>query len=172
MAVGTDVFLSHNWGRDELGRDNHERVSLINKELMKVGYKTWFDGDKLTGNIDEEITNGIEQTKGVIIFITQKYYEKVTGTDDKDNCKKEFMYASRIRAKSKMIPVVMEKGMRDTRKWRGLVSYYLGGEMFVDMSGDLEDKTYVSQQIELLEKELRSKRIHPQQGIFCSCFTF
>lgn len=28
----TDVFLSHNWGTDELGRNNHQRVLIINKE--------------------------------------------------------------------------------------------------------------------------------------------
>ena len=43
MALDTDVFLSHNWGKDESGRDNHQRVSLINKELKECGYETWFD---------------------------------------------------------------------------------------------------------------------------------
>ena len=39
MAPGTDIFLSHNWGKDETGRDNHERVSIINKELQKLAIK-------------------------------------------------------------------------------------------------------------------------------------
>ena len=54
MAARTDVFLSHDWGKDEYGRDNHQRVSLINDELKARGYKTWFDEEKLAGNIDME----------------------------------------------------------------------------------------------------------------------
>ena len=59
MATGADVFLCHNWGSDESGRDNHQRVSLINKELLQGGYKTWFDEDKITGKIDEKMAQGI-----------------------------------------------------------------------------------------------------------------
>ena len=172
MELRTHVFLSYDWGKDELGRDNHERVSLINKALTNVGYKIWFDGDKMAGNIDEKIAQGIEQTEGVVVFITRNYHEKVNGTNDKDNCRKEFMYASRTKARSKMIPVVMEKSMCSTSKWSGLVGYHLGGEMFVDMSGDLKNKIYVSEQMKCLKKELQFKGIHPQPGIFCSYYTF
>jgi repressor of nif and glnA expression len=45
----TATFLTHDWGRDELGRDNHARVSFVNGELKKRGYSTWFDSDKMTG---------------------------------------------------------------------------------------------------------------------------
>lgn len=45
----TDVFLSHNWGEDIHGRDNHERVKKINKLLKDRGYKTWCDEEKMTG---------------------------------------------------------------------------------------------------------------------------
>ena len=38
MAAGTDVFLSHNWGKDGSGRDNHYRLSLINKGLKELDY--------------------------------------------------------------------------------------------------------------------------------------
>ena len=51
MAHTADVFLSHNWGVDNSGRDNHFRVSLINKELQYIGYKTWFDGDRMKGDL-------------------------------------------------------------------------------------------------------------------------
>ena len=39
----TDLFLSHNWSPDEKGRNNHDRVSVINEALKKLGYKCWFD---------------------------------------------------------------------------------------------------------------------------------
>ena len=126
----------------------------------------------MAGNIDEKIAQGIEQNQGVIVFITRNYHNKVNSTNDKDNCKKEFMYASRVKGKSRMIPIVMGESMRSTSKWSGLVGYHLGGEMFVDMSGDLENKTYVSQQMEALKKELQFKGIHLQPGVFCSYFGF
>ena len=166
MADHTDVFLSHNWGEDEDGRDNHKRVSFINEELKTHGYKTWFDEEKLAGNIDEKMAQGIDQTKGVIIFITRRYYEKVNGENAGDNCKKEFQYASKVKTPARMVPVVMEKSTRDLTPWSGLVGINLGGEMYVDMSGDMENKTYLSQQMELLLKQLQSKGIQPLQGNF------
>ena len=42
----TDVFLSHNWGLDELGRNNHERVSKLNTALKHCNILTWFDSGK------------------------------------------------------------------------------------------------------------------------------
>ena len=45
----THVFLTHNWGQDT-GHNNHQRVSAVNDELIKRGYCTWFDDDRMTGN--------------------------------------------------------------------------------------------------------------------------
>ena len=166
MADHTDVFLSHNWGEDEDGRDNHKRVSFINEELKTRGYKTWFDEEKMAGNIDVKMAQGIDQTKGVIIFITRKYYEKVNGENAGDNCKKEFQYASKVKTPARMVPVVMEKSARDLTPWSGLVGINLGGEMYVDMSGDMENETYLSQQMKLLLRQLQTKGIQPLQGNF------
>ena len=166
MAARTDVFLSHDWGKDEYGRDNHQRVSLINDELKARGYKTWFDEEKLAGNIDMEMTQGIEQTEGVIAFITRRYYEKVNGENARDNCQKEFQHASEIKTRAKIVPVVMEESMRDATPWKGLAGINIGREMYVDMSGDIENKAYLNQKMELLLRQLQSKGIQPVQGIF------
>ena len=144
MESRTDVFLHHNWGDDDSGRDNHQRVDVIKNELKARGYKTWFDAEKMTGNIDQKMAQGIAQTKGVIVFITQKYHEKVNDKNAGDNCQKEFMYASRKKTRLNVVAVVMETCMRDTSTWSGLVDFYLGGEMYVDMSGDFENKTFKS----------------------------
>ena len=172
MALGTDIFLSHNWGKDELGRDNHQRVSLINKELKECGYETWFDEEKMEGNIVKQMCQGIDQTKGIIVFITRRYLKKVNGEDNSDNCKLEFNYASRRKTSSKMVAVVMDKSMHDTKTWTGSVGMHLGGEMYVDMSGDLENKTYITQQLKLLQRQLQSKGIRPLSGILYSYFIF
>ena len=111
MSHQTDVFLSHNWGKDELGRDNHVRVSKINEELKKRGYRTWFDEERMKGHIINRMAEGIEQTTGVIVFITKNYLDKVTGETANDNCRREFDYAVRTRTSSKMVAVVMEQDL-------------------------------------------------------------
>ena len=168
MSARTDVFLSHDWGKDEYGRDNHQRVSLINDELKARGYITWFDVEKLAGNVDVEMAQGIEQSEGVIAFITRRYYEKVNGENARDNCQKEFQHASEIKTRAKIVPVVMEESMRDATPWKGLVGINIGKEMYVDMSGDIENKAYLNQKMELLLRQLQSKGIQPVQGIFFS----
>ena len=70
MTHNTYIFLSHNWGIDKLGKDNHCRVSLINKGLQNFGYQTWFDEDRMRGDIFEKMAKGIEHKKNSIVFIT------------------------------------------------------------------------------------------------------
>ena len=118
------------------------------------------------------MAQGIEHTEAVIVFLTREYHEKVNGKKAGDNCKKEFIYASEKQTRSKMIPVVMEECMLNSKTWRGLVGINLCREMYVDMSGDLEDNHYLSQQMELLKNELQSKGIHPGQGMLFSYFFF
>ena len=163
--VYTDVFLSHNWGKDSV---NHKKVSLINKKLIEQGYKTWFDEKNMWGCIDKKMQQGIEDTKGVIVFLTSEYHKKVNGENAGDNCQKEFICASHKKTRSKMVPVVLEKCMLNTSTWGGLLDFNLCREKYVDMSGDLEDNLYLSQQMELLKIELQSKGIHPAQGMLCS----
>ena len=54
-----DVFLSHNWSKDELGRSNHNRVGKINNYLTQRGVKTWFDEEQLKKL--ESTATGLEQ---------------------------------------------------------------------------------------------------------------
>ena len=185
MSYQTDVFLSHNWGKDELGRDNHVRVSKINEELKKRGYRTWFDEERIKGHIVNRMADGIEQTKGVIVFITKKYHDKVTGDTANDNCRREFDYAVRTRTSSKMVAVVMEQDLCDTIKWKRSIGMDLGGKMFINKSGELNDKNYLNQKMKLLQNELQFMGIEPSNnvkwndanlqpptGIFCFSFSF
>ena len=59
----TDFFLSHDWGTDEVGRNNHDRVAKVNDKFKEMGFATWFDQDKLSGNIMDQMAKGIETTK-------------------------------------------------------------------------------------------------------------
>ena len=41
------AFLTHNWGNDEEGRRNHDRVALVHAELKLLGLSCWFDEERM-----------------------------------------------------------------------------------------------------------------------------
>jgi hypothetical protein len=134
------VFLTHDWGK-ELGHDNHARVRRINEELQKRGFSTWFDNDRMQGNIMEQMSQGIDQSALVLVFVTRRYVEKVAGSDATDNCKLEFEYSHRRKGVQQlMLPVVMEERMRDGKTWGGAVGMALGGVLYVDMAEGGDNK--------------------------------
>ena len=73
----TNVFLAHCWGKDGSGRDNHARVSRMNDKLKARGVTTWFDADRMVGNIQQQMAEGIDSTCCMLIFITEAYHDKV-----------------------------------------------------------------------------------------------
>ena len=125
----TDCFLTHDWGTDQYGRNNHDRVARINEDLKKRGFITWFDSDRMIGNIVAQMTSGIDNCQFVIVFITLNYIQKVGGTNTNDNCQIEFGYAQRRLGASKMISVVMEERVRNPNSWIGAVG---GRNLFIN----------------------------------------
>jgi hypothetical protein len=98
---------------------------------------TWFDSDRMTGDVVDQMINGIDNASVIIVFVTQRYLNKVNGSDANDNCRKEFKYAAQRKSSTKMIPVVMEPRMKDIRgSWSGLVQMELGNILYVDFSND------------------------------------
>jgi hypothetical protein len=62
------VFLTHDWGEKGV---NHRRVSKVNKILKeKYGLTTWFDEDRMDGDVRTTMTKGIENSMCMVIFIT------------------------------------------------------------------------------------------------------
>ena len=115
-----DCFLTHDWGTDKLGRNNHDRVVLVNEGLKKRGVKAWLDQERMRGDIVHQMTEGIEDSSVLVVFITENYIMKVAGKGPNganDNCKVEFDYGVRRLGASMILPVVMEPICRDTRKW-------------------------------------------------------
>ena len=138
----TEVFLSHNWGDDDLGRDNHARVVKINDLLVDAGYVTWCDSEQMIGDVVDRMVEGIDHTQAVIVFVTKRYMEKrMTTANIQDNCKKEFKYAVRRHTEAKMIPVIMEPEMKDCSKWSGPLAMELGGTLWVDLSDTAFDSS-------------------------------
>ena len=164
MEHKTDVFLSHCWGKDELGCDNHVRVSLIYKELQKYGYLTWLDEEQIKDEIVNQMADRIQGAQGVIVFITKRYHDNVNGKRANNNCKLEFDFAVRIKT-HKLLAAIMEKDMRNTSKWNRSDGMYLGGKMFIDMSEEFDDQEYLGWNIKLLLKRLNFLEITPSNTI-------
>lgn len=134
-GIKTVFFASHNWGEQQ---NVHSRVRIIVSAFKEAGLPVWFDDERLTGNIDAQITRGIDETGVFVAFITKDYVEKVKNGADSartDWCSVEFNYASNMKT-DKMIAVVMEPEMLDQTKWRGPVGSRLGGSLFVDFTSN------------------------------------
>ena len=65
LSTKTHVFLTHDWGMDEQGRDNHGRVAKVNKWLKAHNIVTWFDEDRMKGNILQQMFQGIDNSRYV-----------------------------------------------------------------------------------------------------------
>lgn len=135
LAKRTDCFLSHDWGTDASGRNNHQRVAAINEQLKAHGLITWFDAEQMEGDIVDKMCEGIDNTDCVVVFVTSNYMSKVGGANAADNCKKEFSYAARRKGQS-MLAVCMEETMRNPNDWTGPVGMNLGGSLYIDLSSD------------------------------------
>ena len=77
--------------------NNHTRVSKINSALNSWGFETWFDDDRLIGQIEQQIIGGIDNTSVLLVFITKQYMVKLNGNNPEDNRQKEFTYAKGIK---------------------------------------------------------------------------
>ena len=72
----------------------------------------------MQGNVIEKMCEGIDDSYVIVVFVTQRYIDKVGGKyGSQDNCKKEFEYAERTKGADKFIPVIMEPSVRDSRNW-------------------------------------------------------
>lgn len=134
------AFLTHNWGNDEEGRNNHKRVVQFKKALSEFGIENlWLDEERMTGNIVQQMCDGIDNSKLVVVFITQAYIDKVAGRSPKgysDNCLLEYQYAAGRKGSTKLIAVVMEDSCSDSSKWDGPIGMHLGTELYYAFKKD------------------------------------
>jgi hypothetical protein len=113
---------------------------------------------------------GIDNAQCVVVFITKRYTEKVAGDNAEDNCQLEFNNTALRKTATRMISVVMEERMRNTRTWGVEVAMVLGGRLYVDLCGDLSDDTYLDKKADELYEAisgvigLKVKDFHLEQG--------
>ena len=111
------IFVSHNWGSEPEFKD-HKRAERLNRRLQDKGFKTLFDSERMSGQIIDKITKGIEESAVFLACITRSYVDKVAQEESpNDNVKLEFNHARRMRKAPCMLAIVMEEDMTDTAVW-------------------------------------------------------
>ena len=94
------------------------------------------------------MTRGIDNAQCTVVFVTQRYMNKVDGDDPNDNCQLEFNYATNRKSANKMVAVVMEERMRNTNNWVGELGMVLGPRLYVDCCGNLDETAYYEKTID------------------------
>jgi len=88
-------------------------VAQVNQELQAAGLNTWFDNERMRGDVMMAMSDGVHYSKAVVVFITETYIVKASGKGPRgpdDNCKIEFgaaLHEDHLGV-DKLIPVVME----------------------------------------------------------------
>lgn len=142
-----NLFLSHTWREDVLGRDTHARVRELKVHLEKVGWNVWFDEDDMCLNLDASMVRGIEEADVFVVCFTREYATQVNSASfnmrKRSNCLKEFTYAN---ARNKLMICVM---LEPFESWpAGVVTMYVANMLYIDGSGD--DMTGVAKHMSLM----------------------
>lgn len=117
-----DVFLSHAWGKDH---SVHRLVCKV-ASILKEKYKRscWLDRNEIRrGDIMRAMTQGIDDSTLGIVFISREYMDKVNSNPievPQDFCRMEFRYMMHRMTLARMIPVVLEKEMKEIENWSGV----------------------------------------------------
>jgi hypothetical protein len=122
------VCFLHDWGINWHGRHViHDRVSRIYTEMnQRKGFNVWFDEDYIRGDIHKTISDGIQHSCCIVLFLTQKYIDLIyynnpdeIGYEMEENCVFGFEKMLEFHEKSRIIPVVMDTHIKETVKsWR------------------------------------------------------
>lgn len=139
------IFFSHAWTKDKLGRNTHYRVLELYNNLKNIGWNIWIDENEIKSNIDADITQGINSSDVIIVFLTDGYIKKVNENANnpysRDNCLKEWTYMNFC--KKFIIPIVFEPYLLNFDNWNsGIISLYIGSTLYLDCtSNNLNENT-------------------------------
>lgn len=119
-----DVFLTHNWGPDEQGRDNHHGLEVFLDDWEMARYRS----------IDEAMVLGMRCSSCVVVLLTKKYIEQISQGQVYDNCVAEFNMSRLVPG---TIVAVMEDELKTPDKWRyNAIFGQLSSRLYVDTSSD------------------------------------
>ena len=127
-----DCFLAHEWGTPATRFQTNDQVREIALKLQEANLRVWLHEFNLSEDLAQGILRGIESSKKTLVFITTRYLQRCE--DPNNICSKEFGAAVR-KSVNKVIPVVLEPALLDTRQWaKSKVGYQLGHKVLVDFS--------------------------------------
>jgi hypothetical protein len=129
-----DIMISYSHKDKELCKQLYE-------ELIKVGYHVWIDFDQMRGNVMDAMAQAIEQSKTVIICMSEDYRKS-------NYCRAEAHYA--FQRQRKIIPVLLQKHYKP----EGWLLFLIGQLLYVDFT-----KYEFKRAIEILFKELKVEDI-------------
>eukprot|EP01038_Epipyxis_sp_PR26KG_P008471 gene8471-11453_t len=133
-----DCYISHEWGIDETGRSTHKRVKIMHDYFQKNGLFSYYDDGQLTApppqqelsfvnattktngaktNINtfkfthkERIKSLIDKSQCVILFITEKYLQKLLLPLEND-ISIEFHESLSSKSLTYIVPVIIDKNV-------------------------------------------------------------
>lgn len=145
--------MTHNWANG-----NHERVSRINQALVRRGFITWFDEQRMmTELIQAQMLEGIDGSCTILVFITETYESKVNSKNLRDNCFYEFNASSNHDLANFRIGIAMEEKMLNPNNWQwGLLKGGIGGQLVIDMTNS-DDEGVFERQMDILSNEINAK---------------
>ena len=148
------LFAGHAWGKDGA---NHSHVRKMVQKLTSIGFKVWFDDEKLSGDIAKQISQGLDDALVYMAFVNKDYVEKIEVGSDRggvDWFYYEFnaaLFASHGRRNT--IVIVCEPALLDEKTWLGQVRKALTSLLFIDYSN--ESKLQIA--AEQVKKQLLEK---------------
>lgn len=101
----------------------------------------------MNGDINHAMTDGIDRSVVVLIFVTRNYLNKVAANGPhglSDNCLAEFNYALSRRGVARLIPVVLEPSCLQTATWQGPVGLRLCSQLYIDLSMDAHHPAFAA----------------------------
>lgn len=108
----------------------HTGVIITQPYEVARGLTTWFDEDRMEGDIPRQMAEGLRNSHVVACFLTKTYMKKVSGANEADNCRKEWKLALMRHTASHMLAVPMEADLLDPREWADVVALELGHALY------------------------------------------
>ena len=114
LAQQTDVYLSHDWDKHTMAR-----VKRINEMFKSRNIITFFPEERLPKDAHERINEAIDNTRVVIVFVTQSYFKSLSTPTNRssDTIKLEFGYGCRRKGIERMIAVILDPICSDLTTW-------------------------------------------------------
>ncbi|MBS0351375.1 MAG: protein kinase, partial [Proteobacteria bacterium] len=135
IIIQPQVFLSYAWeatGTPKLTH-LHSFLKQLAADLAAAGLTPWLDIQRMTGDLDEQMHSGIQESQYVLLIGTNRYAER-TGPDSNTNVRKEldFTLAEAKKSPDFLLPLMLEGDygttfpsvgkflIRDCRSWYSL----------------------------------------------------